>query len=405
MQSIEDEYKSLEEKGTWSIVEDESKVPSALPTHTVFKVKRLPGGVFERCKTRVVAGGNYQTYGVDYHDTHAPVVDFATVRVFLRLAVLFGWKRMQIDVKTAFLNGELEEEIYIRSPRGIPEKQSHVYRLHKAIYGLKQAHLAWHSRVTGDLCAAGFKELPSCPCVFVKWYEKEDALVIILIYVDDFLLLSSSQLRLDETKDMLAALYELRVLEEINYYLGVELTWTETDGAEELTLSQPSYIEAVLKRFGMENARPCPTPMIEGFFGGIETEKDSAIVEQNLYQQMIGCLLHLSLRTRPDIMTAIGILSRFAARPTAYCHKGVKRVMRYLRGNTNLGLKYRVVPDCTSPELAAYVDSDYASDTTTRKSTSGMTMLIEGALVQWHSRRQNQLISGASRALKRPVHL
>ena len=387
MQSIEDEYMSLEEKGTWTRVEDESTVPSALPTHCVFKVKRLPGGVFERCKTRVVAGGNYQTFGVDYFETHAPVVDFATVRFFLRLAVIFSWKRMQVDIKTAFLNGDLEEEIYVRSPRGVPNKASHVYRLRKAIYGLKQAHLAWHSRVVADLGAAGFNELPSCPCVFVKWIGKD--LVIILLYVDDLIVLSSNQQRLEETRDVITSLYELRVLEEINYYLGVELTWTTTGDTEQLVLSQPTYIESVLKRFGMENARPCATPMIEGFFAGLEAEEDAKVVEQNLYQQCVGCLLHISLRTRPDIMTAVGILSRFSARPTAFCHKGVKRVMRYLRGTTNLGLKYG--SPCETPTLSVFVDSDYASDTTTRNSTSGMTMLLGGDLVQWHSKRQRSV--------------
>ena len=389
MQSIDDEYQSLEDKGTWTVIEDESTlVTSPLPTHAVFKIKRLPGGVFERCKTRVVAGGNYQIFGVDYHETHAPVVDFATVRFFLRLAVIFSWKRMQIDVKTAFLNGDLEEEIYVRSPRGIPNKTSRVYRLHKAIYGLKQAHLAWHSRVVADLCNAGFNELPSCPCVFVKWYEEEDAVVIILVYVDDFLVLSSSQQRMEEVKNVLSSLYELRVLEEINYYLGVELTWSKNGDDETLALSLPSYIEQVLNRFGMENARPCPTPMVEGFSAAIENGEDIEVVEQTLYQQMVGCLLHIALRTRPDIMTAVGILSRFAARPTAYCHKGVKRVLRYLRGSTRMGLVYGAISKCVAPQLVAFVDSDYASDSTTRKSTSGMILLLEGALVLWHSKRQ-----------------
>ena len=387
IQSIEDEFKSLEDKGTWRLVENGCDVGSALPTHTVHNVKRLAGGIFERCKTRVVAGGNHQTFGVDYFETHAPVVDFATVRFFLRLAVIMSWKRAQIDVKTAFLNGDLEEEIYVRSPHGIPGRPSHTYRLLKALYGLKQAHLAWHSRVVSDLTAAGFSELPSSPCVFVK-FEHEGTLVIILIYVDDFLLLSSSHQSMEETKALLASLYELRIMEKVNLYLGVELVWSKVDDIETLTLSQPSYIESVLKRFGMENARPCPTPMIEGFYAGIDSEEDTATVEQKLYQQIVGCLLHISLRTRPDIMTAIGILSRFSAKPTEYCHKGLKRVLRYLRGTTDLGLAYHSVPGCEKPGLCVFVDSDYASDTVTRKSTSGMAMLVESGLVQWHSRRQ-----------------
>lgn len=388
VQSIEDEFKSLDDKGTWTVVDNENDIVFALPTHTVHNVKRVAGGVFERCKTRVVAGGNHQTFGVDYFETHAPVVDFATVRFFLRLAVTLSWERVQIDVKTAFLNGDLEEEIYVRSPHGIPNRPSRVYRLLKALYGLKQAHLAWHSRVVADLTAAGFSELPSCPCVFVKWFHREGTLVIILVYVDDFLLFSSSRQRMEETKSLLSSLYELRVMDTVNLYLGVELVWTSDDDVETLTLAQPSYIESVLKRFGMENARPCATPMVEGFFAAIDSEVDTTIVEQKLYQQCVGCLLHISLRTRPDIMTATGILSRFSANPTAYCHMGLKRVLRYLRGTTDLGLEYRSAGACETPKLVLYVDSDYASDTVTRKSTSGMAMLLESGLVQWHSRKQ-----------------
>lgn len=387
LQSIDDEFKSLDDKGTWTRVESTGDMPSALPTHTVHSVKRRAGGVFERCKTRVVAGGNHQTFGVDYFETHAPVVDFATVRFFLCLSVIFSWTRVQVDVKTAFLNGELEEEIYVRSPRGIPGKPSLLYRLLKALYGLKQAHLAWHSRVTKDFKSAGFIELPSCPCVFVKWYD-DHGLVIILVYVDDFLILSPNKERANETVELLSSWYELRVMDDVTLYLGVELHWKKTDDGEALVLSHQSYIMNVLKRFGMDKCRPCATPMVEGFFAGLDQEQDVAVVEQNLYQQCIGCLLHIALRTRPDIMTATGILSRFCASPTMYCHKALKRVLRYLKGSINVGLEYGAVRECVKPAICVFVDSDYASDSMTRKSTSGMAMLLESGLVHWHSRKQ-----------------
>jgi hypothetical protein len=138
-------------------------------------------------------------------------------------------------------------------------------------------------------------------------------------------------------------------------------------------------------RYGMQDSRPASTPMVESFFAHLEAEVDTTVVEQTLYQQIIGSLLYLALKTRPDILTAVCILSRFTSAPTKYCHMAVKRVLRYLQGTVYLALEY-----CSSDiKMNVFVDSDYAGDTNSRKSTSGMALFLGSSLIQWHSKKQS----------------
>jgi Reverse transcriptase (RNA-dependent DNA polymerase) len=165
MQSIEEEFDALDCKGTW--VSDLKSHKLALPTHIILNVKRNAGGSVERLKARIVAGGNHQQFGEEYFVKYAPVVDFAIVRVFLYIAVCSNTRMAQVDAKTAFLNGELDEDVWVMSPRGVPGYPASRYKLRKALYGLKQAHKAWHVKLVWDLRRLGFVELASAPCVFM----------------------------------------------------------------------------------------------------------------------------------------------------------------------------------------------------------------------------------------------
>jgi Reverse transcriptase (RNA-dependent DNA polymerase) len=216
---------SLQAKGTWVDVDVATCPP--LPTHPVLQIKRTVSGEFERCKTLIVAGGDHQEYGVNYTDTYAPVIEWTIVRLFLYLSCVFSWEKIQVDVKTAFLNGELDEEVYVRTPRGIAGWPSRIKRLLKAMYGLKQAHKAWHAKISGDLLQMGFSELRSVSCVCIKWFGT-GVFVLVLVYVDDLLMLSPSGVQLEEVYQAIAAIYEIRRMKEVNLYLGVELRWSKT---------------------------------------------------------------------------------------------------------------------------------------------------------------------------------
>jgi hypothetical protein len=211
---------SLLAKGTWVDVDVATCPP--LPTHPVLQIKRVVKGEFERCETRIVAGGDNQEYGVNYTNTFATVIEWTIVRLFLYLSCVFLWEKIQVDVKTAFLNGELDEEVYVRTPRGIAGWPSRMRRLLKAMHGLKLAHKAWHAKISGDLIRMGFSELKCVSCVFIKWFGT-GVFVLVLVYVDYFLMLSPTGLQLEEVYQGIASLYEIRRMKEVNLYLGVEL--------------------------------------------------------------------------------------------------------------------------------------------------------------------------------------
>jgi Reverse transcriptase (RNA-dependent DNA polymerase) len=211
---------SLQENGTWVDVDVATCPP--LPTHPVLHIKRTVNGEFKSCKTGIVAGGDHQEYGVNYTDTSASVIEWTIERLFLYLSSAFSWEKVQVDVKTVFLNGELDEEVYVQIPRGIPGWPSRTKRLLKAMYGLKQAHKAWQIKISGDLIRIGFSVLKSVSCVFIKWFGT-GVFILVLAYVDDFLMLSPSGVQLEEIYQAIASLYEIRRMKEVNLYLGVEL--------------------------------------------------------------------------------------------------------------------------------------------------------------------------------------
>jgi Reverse transcriptase (RNA-dependent DNA polymerase) len=176
----------------------------------------MVNGEFERCKTRIVARGDHQEYGVNYTETNVPVIEWTIVRLFLYLSCVFSWEKVQVDVKTAFLNGELDEEVPVRTPRGISGWPSRMKRLLKAMYGLKLAHKAWHTKISGDLIRTGFSELKSVSCVIIKWLGT-GVYVLVLVYVDDFPMISlTSGVQLEEVYLAIASLYELRRMKEVN---------------------------------------------------------------------------------------------------------------------------------------------------------------------------------------------
>ena len=382
MNAIDDEFRSIENNHTW--VQDDLPDAGPLPTHVVLNVKRDSAGKVDRFKARMVAGGNYQVYGENYSETYAPVVDFSVVRLFLYMVVSLGLAIVQVDVKTAFLNGDLEEDIWVMSPRNIPGRPSRVYKLKKALYGLKQAHLAWHKKLCADLMRLGFNELQSASCVFQR--KKRNISSYILVYVDDLLVVSQTEEEVQELVSKLETFYKLRRSTNVELFLGTRIQWHKSQTAEKqyLSLSQAVYIQSVLRRFGMAECKPAITPMIENFYSGYEGCEDKSTVNTQLYQQMIGSLLYLALRTRPDILVPVLILARFQQKPSEYCHRGAKRIMRYLKGTVNLGIFYKP----GTMELHGFVDADYAADMTDRKSMSGYITKLGSSLIGWGARKQ-----------------
>ena len=370
--AITSEMKSLDEHGTWQIV-DKPEGARILSTRFVFVRKQDADGNITRYKARLVVRGFQQGF---VEKTYAPVVDFTTVRLCLALAVQRNYSIQQLDVKTAFLHGDIDGEVYVYPPEGIAVcEEGKVLKLLKGLYGLKQAPRLWYDKWNEVMNLIGFEILRADPCV----YRRND--VTVLLYVDDIIITAPRKSVTDELKASLNKHFDVQELGTLNYFLGI--TFSQTD--EFASLSQAGYTRQILERFGMAKCNPVTTPMSMHFYSDVNGEHVGTLVDQQAYQEELGCLLYLSTRTRPDISAAVSILARYAAEPRAIHKAALKRVMRYLRGTINFGL---VLSRTTSETLSVYSDSDWAGDRHDRKSTSGILCRWGESTISWKTMKQ-----------------
>ena len=381
--AMQSEIDSLHEHDVWELVElPEGR--KCVGSKWVFKVKKNADGSIERNKARLVAQGYSQEEGLDYDETFSPVVRSESVRSVIALACKKGLKLHQMDITTAFLNGDLKEEVYMKQPKGFcAEGQEHlVCRLKRSLYGLKQSPRCWNQALDTQLKSMGFKQSVSDPCIYTS--KTDDGLFILGVYVDDILLAGESEQKLEQVKTVLGQQFLLKDMGELNYFLGVSVKQNPEQG--KIWIGQPSYTEAVLKKFGMEHSKPTSTPVAPGTKLMRATEQ-SEMCDATIYQSAVGSLLYLSGWTRPDIAFAVSSVARFCSSPTKAHWSAVKRILRYLKGTTGYGLLYSENQDDES--LIGYSDADWAGDANDRKSTSGYFFMISGAPVSWRSRKQS----------------
>lgn len=312
-------------------------------------------------KARLVCKGYAQVEGIDFEETYAPVAKMESIRMILAYASSKNIKFYQMDVKSAFLNGELEEEVYIEQPEGflLPEKGDYVCKLRKALYGLKQAPRAWYARLDKYLQKQGFKKGNDDSNLYIK--TEHNNMIIIEVYVDDIIFRSDDD-RLSQkiSKDMQKE-FEMSLLGELIFFLGLQIS-QQVDG---IFISQSKYIKEMLKKFQMEDCKLVSTPMVTGC--RLSKDDTSPEVDQKLYKSMIGSLLYM-IASRPDVLYAVGLVGRFQAAPRENHLQVVKRIFRYLKGTTDFELWY---PKGCELTLVAYTDTDWESDVDDRKSTSG----------------------------------
>ena len=309
-EAMKKELDSLHANEVWDLVE--------LPEHRktvgskwVFKVKVSTDGQVERHKARLVAQGYTQRYGFDYDETFCPVVRSESVRTVIALAAHSELKLHQMDVTTAFLNGTLKEEVYMKQPEGFAEKgKEHlVCRLRKSIYGLKQSSRCWNTTLDKHLKAMGLVQSSSDPCIYMSIGKEE---VIVGVHVDDILVAAKSDKRIAEVKKSIADKFEVKDLGELRSFLGVTKTG---QGAKTTWIGQPGYTAKILEKYGMRDAKPVSTPVDTGV-KLMKASEETPVISQELYQSAVGSLLYLSTWTRPDITYAVNNVARFCARPT-----------------------------------------------------------------------------------------
>ena len=339
-------------------------------------------------KARLVAKGFSQVEGIDYDDIFSPVVRFETVRMMIALAALKNWHITGLDVKTAFLYGELNEELYMEQPESFKlNGQEHkVMRLKRAIYGLKQAALAWWKALDKSMAALGLTRLLSDSGLFVN----KDKTIIAIVYVDDVLFLRADKPKLLRVKEQFMKAWECRDLGDTQEFLRMRI---QRKGGK-IYLDQTAYLQKVLQHFNVQNMKAVPTPLPEGYQPSPNTSEANPALRSR-FQQVIGSLLYIMLGMRPDIAFAVTELSQHAANPTEDHLSRAIYICRYLLGTADYAMVY---DGPSNGGLMAYADSDWASDPITRKSTTGYMVKLAGAIFSWNSRAQKTVALSSTKA-------
>ncbi|GJX93395.1 retrovirus-related pol polyprotein from transposon TNT 1-94 [Tanacetum coccineum] len=308
----------------------------------IYKVKLDELGGILKNKARLVARGYRQEEGIDFEESFASVARLEAIRIFLAFAAHMNMVVYQMDVKTAFLNGNLREEVYVSQPDGFldPDNPNHVYKLKKALYGLKQAPRAWYDMLSSFLISQDFSKGSVDPTLFIRKEGKE--LLLVQVYVDDII----------------------------------------------FTASTPELCD----KYGFDSCDLVDTPMVDK--SKLDEDKEGKAVDQSHYRGMIDTLLYIT-SSRPDLQFVICMRARYQARPTEKHLHAVKRIFRYLRGTINRGLWY---PKDSSIALTAFADADHAGCQDTRRSTSGSMQFLGDRLVSWSSKRQKSAAISSTEA-------
>ena len=375
-EAIKSEIDSILHNHTWELVD----LPSGckpLSSKWIFKRKQKVDGSIDKYKARLVIKGYRQTEGLDYFDTYSPVTRINSIRMVLAIAALKDLEVHQMDVKTTFLNGDLNEEIYMEQPEGFsaPRQEMKVCRLVKSLYGLKQASKQWHEKFDNVILSHGFKINECDKCVYVK--DDEHGYVIVCLYVDDMPIVGSDDKMITSTKNMLNSRFDMKDMGLADVILGIKIKRT-SDG---LVLSQSHYVDNILGKFDKDKSGIARTPVDVTLHFSKNKGESVAQVE---YSRVIGCLMYLMSCTRPDIAYAVNKLSRYTSNPRAMHWQGIMRVLKYLRFTRDYGLHYTRYPAV----LEGYSDANWISNDKDSKSHSGYVFTLGGAAVSWKSSKQ-----------------
>ena len=316
MEAMNEELKSMAHNSVWDLIELPN-ICKPVGCKWVFKTKRDAKGNIERFKARLVAKGFTQKEGIDYKDTFSPVSEKDSLRIIMALVAHFDLELHQMDVKTAFLNGNLDEDIHMEQPEGFTKKGNEhlVCKLKKSIYGLKQASRQWYIKFNNTITSFGFKENIVDQCIYLN--VSGSKFIFLILYVDDILLASSDLGLLGETKEYLSKNFHMVDMGEANYVIGIEIFRDRSRGV--LGLSQKGYIDRVLERFNMQSCSSGIAPILKGDkLSKMQCPRNNMEREQMKkipYASAVGSLMYTQTCTRPDISFAVGMLGRYQSDP------------------------------------------------------------------------------------------
>ncbi|RVW29825.1 Retrovirus-related Pol polyprotein from transposon RE1 [Vitis vinifera] len=350
-----EEICALEDNHTWKLV-DLPQGKKVVGCKWVFAIKVNPDGSVARLKARLVARGYAQTYGVDYSDTFSPVAKLNSVRLFISIAASQQWMIHQLDIKNAFLHGDLEEEVYLEQPPGFVAQGEYgkVCRLKKALYGLKQSPRAWFGKFSKEIQAFGMNKSEKDHSVFYK--KSAVGIILLVVYVDDIVITGNDHAGISDLKTFMHSKFHTKDLGELKYFLGIEVSRSKKG----MFLSQRKYVLDLLKETGKIEAKPCTTPMVPNV--QLMPDDGDPFYNPERYRRVVGKLNYLTV-TRPDIAYAVSVVSQFTSAPTIKHWAALEQILCYLKKAP--GSKFD------------------------RRSTTGYCVFFGGNLVAWKSKKQS----------------
>ena len=383
-----EEFNALLDNGTFEPI----RLPSgrkAIGCRWVFKLKRKHDGSIDRYKARLVAKGFSQRPGLDFGQVFAPTARWAALRAIFALAAIEDLELYSLDISNAFLNGDLDHEVYMQQPEGFEDRSGpgFVLQLKKALYGLKQAGHQWHKKLDSVMTEHGFSLVRCDNSIWV--YKKQDVHVIVPVYVDDMTVACKRTAQYETLLKELRKHFKVKELGPTSHLLGVHIQRDRKN--RRLTLSQSQYIQDTLNTFGLGSVRPVSTPLDPGAkLSKEQAPKDAeevAFMRTVPYSQLVGALMYLAVATRPDIAHSVGVLARFSANPGPAHWTALKHLCRYLQGTKDYKLTYE--PDPQQGEtFSTFADADYGGDVDSRRSTSGMVVKMGSGAISWASKLQ-----------------
>lgn len=384
--AMQEELENIEKNNTW----EEIQLPKnrkAIDSKWVYKVKYDENGIVSKFKARLVARGFTQKFGVDYDEIFAPVVRSQTFRMLLSIAGTRDYTVKHYDIETAFLNGELTEEIYLKSPPGFKTCSGKVLKLKKSLYGLKQAAKVWNEALHDVLIKAQFTQSEADRCLYKA--REDEKVCYLIVHVDDMILASNDDEFSEKCMNPVREKFKVKNLGEAKHFLGIDIN-KSSEG--DFKISQGRYIDKIVEETNLQDAKTSKFPLNPGYYK-IDSE---ALPTNDRFRKIIGQLLYLSVHSRPDISASVSILSQRVQNPRKTDLEEAKRVVRYLKGTRNLQLLLSNKSE--SPELVGYSDADWAEDTENRKSNSGSIVKINGGTIDWKCRKQTLVALSSTEA-------
>ena len=394
--AMKEEMNSMASNRVWDLVELSDGIKS-IGCKWVFKMKKDSLGNIERHKARLVAKGFNQRERINYTETFSPVSKKYSLRIIMALVAHFDFDLHQMDVKTTFLNGNLEEEVYMKQPEGLSSSEGEhlVCKLKKSIYGIKQASCQWYLKFHEVIASFDFEENIMDQCIYLK--VSGSKISFLVLYVDDILLATNDKGLLYEVKQFLSKNFDMKDMGEASYVIGIKIHRERYRGI--LGLSQETYINKVLERFNMKNCSLSVAPILKGDRFDLNQCPKNDFEREHMknipYASAVGSLMYAQVCTRPDITFVVGVLGRYQSNPGLNHWKATKKVMRYLQGTKDYMLIYRRT---YSLEVIGYSDADFVGCVDSRKSTSGYIFKLADGVVSWRSAKQTLIATSTMEA-------